>query len=145
MPTAALALGRGQECGGEGSTPQPGAQAAASGWGLSAAILTLVESQAHDRGAGVPVGQREGKEGGGGTFALTGTHLQRWLSFSISRYLGLCPGTASGDISHGPQIPPTWLSCLWDLTGGVMRELVRRGDGEPGLRSGVPGVLGSVP
>ena len=33
------------------------------------------------------------------------------------KYLGLCPGTASGDISKGSQLPPTWPCCLWDAAG----------------------------
>lgn len=57
------------------------------------------------------------------------------------------PWCRNGQWGHqlGPQILPTWPPRPWELASSAVGELGRRGDGEPGLGTGAPGVLGSVP
>lgn len=112
--------------------------------GLGAAIVTLAESQLTTEGWGSLWGTgRAGSVGVAyslllGSILKDGSLLHEWVSG---------PWCRNGQWGHqlGPQILPTWPPRPWELASSAVGELGRRGDGEPGLGTGAPGVLGSVP
>lgn len=114
------------------------------GAGLGAAIVTLAESQLTTEGWRSLWGIGRAGSVGVAYSLLLGSILKDG-SLLHERVSG--PWCRNGQWGHqlGPQILPTWPPCPWELASSAVGELGRRGDGEPGLGTGAPGVLGSVP